>query len=92
MLPNPSHLETVDPIVLGNARAKMDLIGDDQGDKVLTVVIHGDAAFAGQGIIYETLQMEKLKGYTAHGTVHVVFNNHVGFTTNPAEGRSSKLE
>ena len=92
MLPNPSHLETVDPIVLGKARAKMDQIGDDNGDKILTVVVHGDAAFSGQGIVYETLQMEKLKGYTVHGTIHVVFNNHVGFTTNPEEGRSSRLE
>jgi len=89
MLPNPSHLETVNTLVLGKARSKMDFIGDRNGDKVLSVIIHGDAAFSGQGIVYETLQMERLKGYTTHGTIHIVFNNHVGFTTNPGEGRST---
>lgn len=89
MLPNPSHLETVNPVALGRARAKMDQIGDHEGDKVLPVLIHGDAAFSGQGIIYECLQMELLRGYRTHGTVHIVFNNHVGFTTNPTDARSS---
>lgn len=92
MLPNPSHLETVNPVVLGKARSKMDFIGDHDGDKVVTVLIHGDAAISGQGIVYETLQMERLPGYTTQGTVHVVFNNHVGFTTNPGEGRSSSQQ
>ena len=91
MLPNPSHLETVDGVVLGKARSKMDYLGDKKGDKVVTVIIHGDAAFSAQGIVYETLQMERLKGYSTQGTVHIVFNNHVGFTTNPGEGRSSRL-
>lgn len=90
MLPNPSHLETVNPVALGKARSKSDNMGDKEGDKVCAVLIHGDAAFSGQGIIYETLQMELLPGYTTKGTIHVVFNNHVGFTTNPKEGRSSK--
>ena len=89
MLPNPSHLETVNPVVLGKAKSKMDFIHDSYGDKVLTVLIHGDAAFAGQGIVYETLQMELLKGYTNNGTVHIVFNNHIGFTTDPSDARSS---
>ena len=89
MLPNPSHLETVNAVALGKARSKMDFIGDSEGDNVVTVLIHGDAAISGQGIVYETLQMERLPGYTTKGTIHVVFNNHVGFTTNPGEGRSS---
>lgn len=91
MLPNPSHLETVNPVALGRARAKMDQIGDVHGDRVLPVLVHGDAAFSGQGIIYECLQMELLKGYTTYGTVHIVFNNHVGFTTNPTDSRSSSF-
>jgi 2-oxoglutarate dehydrogenase complex dehydrogenase (E1) component-like enzyme len=91
MLPNPSHLETVNPVALGKARSKMDQVRDKTGDRVLTVLIHGDAAFSGQGVIYEGLQMEILKGYSTHGTVHVVFNNHVGFTANPSEGRSSSI-
>lgn len=90
MLPNPSHLETVNGLVLGKSKSKMDYLGDKNGDKVVSVIIHGDAAFSAQGVIYETLQMERLKGYTTHGTVHIIFNNHVGFTTNPGEGRSSK--
>ena len=77
--------------MLGKARSKMDFIRDKEGEKVLTVLVHGDAAFSGQGIVYEGLQMELLKGYTTKGTVHIIFNNHVGFTTNPSEGRSSKL-
>jgi 2-oxoglutarate dehydrogenase E1 component len=89
MLPNPSHLETVNTVALGKAKSKMDHIGDKEGDKVVPVLIHGDAAFAGQGVVYETLQMELLKGYTCKGTVHIVFNNHVGFTTNPRDGRST---
>lgn len=89
MLPNPSHLETVDPVVLGKAKAKMDVIGDKNGDRVITVIVHGDAAFSGQGVVYETLQMESLKGYTVQGSVHVVFNNNIGFTTNPSDARST---
>lgn len=66
----------------------MDLLGDTQGKKVLPVVLHGDGAFTGQGIVYELLQMEKLEGYQAGGTIHVVFNNQLGFTANPKDGRS----
>jgi 2-oxoglutarate dehydrogenase E1 component len=90
MLPNPSHLEAVNPLVMGYARGKMDLIGDSDGDKVLPVLVHGDAALSGQGIIYETLQMEKLKGYSVGGTINLVFNNQVGFTTEPLDGRSGR--
>jgi 2-oxoglutarate dehydrogenase E1 component len=90
MLPNPSHLEAVNPLVMGYARGKMDLLKDPSGDKVLPVLIHGDAALSGQGIIYETLQMEKLRGYSVGGTIHLVFNNQVGFTTEPLDGRSGR--
>lgn len=92
MLPNPSHLETVDTVALGKAKSKMDFLGDVDGHKVVPVLIHGDSAFSGQGIVYETLQMERLNGYSTGGTVHVIFNNHVGFTTNPGEFRSSRLK
>ena len=88
MLPNPSHLEAVNPLVMGFAKGKQDQIGDSMGKKVLPVLIHGDAAIAGQGIIYETLQMEKLRGYSVGGTIHIIFNNQVGFTTEPLDGRS----
>ncbi|PBC79156.1 2-oxoglutarate dehydrogenase E1 component [Streptomyces sp. TLI_235] len=87
---NPSHLETVDPVVEGIARAKQDIL--DQGGTtfpVLPVQIHGDAAFAGQGVVAETLNMSQLRGYRTGGTVHVVVNNQVGFTAAPASSRSS---
>lgn len=85
---NPSHLEFVDCIVMGEARAKQ--IKHHNGDKqaVIPVVLHGDAAFAGQGVVYETLQMMNLDGYSVGGTIHIVANNQVGFTTNPKDGRS----
>jgi len=86
--PNPSHLEAVDPVVQGIARAKIDLIFKDE-KKVCSVMIHGDAAVAGQGIVYEIIQMAQLDGYRAGGTIHVVVNNQVGFTTNYLDGRSS---
>ena len=86
--PNPSHLEAVDPVVQGIARAKIDLIFKDE-KKVCSVMIHGDAAVAGQGIVYEIIQMAQLDGYRAGGTVHVIVNNQVGFTTNYLDGRSS---
>lgn len=76
---------------MGKAKSKMDFVRDPTGDKVLTVIVHGDAAFSGQGVVYETLQMELLKGYKLGGTVHVIFNNHVGFTTDPKDGRSSRI-
>lgn len=77
-------------VALGKAKSLMDHIGDENGDKVVPVIIHGDAAFSGQGVVYETLQMERLKGYSTGGTVHVIFNNHIGFTANPGELRSCK--
>lgn len=91
LIPNPSHLETVDPLTTGKARAKMDLLEDNQGKKVLPIILHGDGAFSGQGIVYEQLQMEKLEGYQTGGSIHVVFNNQLGFTANPKDGRSCKL-
>jgi 2-oxoglutarate dehydrogenase E1 component len=86
---NPSHLEAVDPVVEGMARAKQDLIDDPEAFSVLPFVIHGDAAFAGQGVVAETLNLSDLKGYRVGGTVHLVINNQVGFTTNPEAARSS---
>ena len=87
---NPSHLEAVDPVVEGIARAKQDLLdkGPD-GFTVLPVLMHGDAAFAGQGVVAETLNLSQLRGYRTGGTLHVVVNNQVGFTTSPTAGRSS---
>ncbi len=86
---NPSHLEAVDPVVEGLVRPKQDRIGDQQRARVIPILIHGDAAFIGQGVVAETLQLSQLEGYTTGGTVHVVTNNQIGFTTNPLEGRSS---
>ena len=87
---NPSHLETVDPVVEGIARAKQDLINRGEGGfTVLPILIHGDAAFAGQGVVAETLNLSQLRGYRTGGSVHVVINNQVGFTTSPASARSS---
>ncbi len=86
--PNPSHLEAVNTVVEGIARAKVDHILHDES-KICPVLIHGDAAIAGQGIVYETIQMAQLDGYRAGGTVHIVVNNQVGFTTNYLDGRSS---
>ena len=86
---NPSHLEAVDPVVEGMTRAKQDLLGDDGFSEVLPVLLHGDAAFAGQGVVAETFNMSALPGYRTGGTVHVVINNNIGFTTSPAAGRST---
>ena len=86
---NPSHLEAVNPVLIGIARAKMDAMGDVEGYPVLPVLLHGDASFSGQGIVYETLQMSQLRGYKTGGTIHLVVNNQVGFTTAPSESRSS---
>ncbi|HEX6739775.1 MAG TPA: multifunctional oxoglutarate decarboxylase/oxoglutarate dehydrogenase thiamine pyrophosphate-binding subunit/dihydrolipoyllysine-residue succinyltransferase subunit, partial [Vicinamibacteria bacterium] len=87
--PNPSHLEWVDPVVEGMVRAKQDALGDQERAKVLPVLLHGDAAFAGQGIVAETLNLAALEGYRTGGTVHVVINNQIGFTTLPHDARSS---
>jgi 2-oxoglutarate decarboxylase len=87
---NPSHLETVNPVLEGIVRAKQDMINKgEQGFTVLPVLLHGDSAFAGQGVVQETLNLSQLRGYRTGGTVHVVINNQVGFTTSPASARSS---
>jgi 2-oxoglutarate dehydrogenase E1 component len=86
---NPSHLEAVDPVVEGIARAKQDRLGDQQRRLVLPVLIHGDAAFAGQGVVAETLNLSELPGYDVGGTVHIVINNQLGFTTAPDFARST---
>jgi multifunctional 2-oxoglutarate metabolism enzyme len=86
---NPSHLEAVDPVVEGMARAKQDRAADEARERVLPVLIHGDAAFAGQGVVAETLNLSELPGYDVGGTVHIVVNNQLGFTTAPALGRST---
>lgn len=89
LAPNPSHLETVDAIVEGITRAKTDLEYGDNQNKVVPILLHGDAAFAGQGIVFEVIQMSNLEGYKTGGTIHVVTNNQVGFTTNYLDARSS---
>jgi 2-oxoglutarate dehydrogenase E1 component len=87
--PNPSHLEAVDPVVVGKVRARQDTAGDTQRRKsVMALEMHGDAAFAGQGLVYETLAMSQLIGYRTGGTVHVIVNNQIGFTTVPAHAYS----
>lgn len=83
LLPNPSHLEAVDPVVLGRVRADQDRQKDANRTKHLGVLVHGDAAFAGQGVVYETLQLSRLPGYRTGGTVHFIVNNQIGFTTSP---------
>ena len=86
---NPSHLEVVDPVLEGIARAKQDRLNRGEEFPVLPVLVHGDAAFAGQGVVLETLQLSKLRGYRTGGTIHVIVNNQVGFTTAPSSSRSS---
>jgi 2-oxoglutarate dehydrogenase E1 component len=86
---NPSHLETVNPVLEGIARAKQDLLDKGAAYPVLPLLVHGDAAFAGQGVVAETLNLSQLRGYRTGGTIHVVVNNQVGFTTSPAQSRSS---
>ncbi len=89
LMPNPSHLEAVDPVVIGFARAKADVLYTSEYDKILPILIHGDASVAGQGIVYEIMQMSKLSGYYTGGTMHFVINNQIGFTTDFDEARSS---
>jgi 2-oxoglutarate dehydrogenase E1 component len=86
---NPSHLEAVDPVTEGMARAAQDVRGEGARKSVMAVLVHGDAAFAGQGVVAETLNMSNLSGYRTGGTVHIVVNNGIGFTTSPADARSS---
>jgi 2-oxoglutarate dehydrogenase E1 component len=87
--PNPSHLEAVDPVVEGIVRPKQDLLGDKERARVIPVLVHGDAAFAGQGVVAETLNLSQLDGYSTGGTIHVIINNQIGFTTNSDESRST---
>ena len=87
--PNPSHLETVGAVVEGIARAKQDNLYPEDFSKVLPIVLHGDAAIAGQGLVYEVVQMAQLDGYKTNGTIHIVVNNQIGFTTNYLDARSS---
>ncbi|XP_042200466.1 2-oxoglutarate dehydrogenase, mitochondrial isoform X2 [Callorhinchus milii] len=89
LVANPSHLEAADPVVQGKTKAEQFYLGDTEGKKVMSVLLHGDAAFAGQGIVYETFHLSDLPSYTTHGTVHVVVNNQIGFTTDPRVARSS---
>jgi 2-oxoglutarate dehydrogenase E1 component len=86
---NPSHLEFVNPVALGRMRAKLDRLGDRDRKSGLVILIHGDAAFAGQGVVQETLNLSQLPAYSVGGTLHVIVNNQIGFTTSPSEGRSS---
>jgi len=86
---NPSHLEAIDPVVEGKCRARQDRLGDGGEGRVLPLLIHGDAAFAGQGVVAETLNLSQLAGYRTGGTLHIVLNNQIGFTTAPADARSS---
>ncbi|MCH8684641.1 2-oxoglutarate dehydrogenase E1 component [Pedomonas mirosovicensis] len=89
LTPNPSHLETVNPVVLGRVRAKQTQRGDKERTKVLPVLLHGDAAFAGQGVVAECFAMSGVPGYNTGGTIHFIVNNQVGFTTSPKFARSS---
>ncbi|MDP2015003.1 MAG: thiamine pyrophosphate-dependent enzyme, partial [Actinomycetota bacterium] len=86
---NPSHLEAVNPVLEGIVRAKQDRLPRDETSRILPILMHGDAAFAGQGVVAETLQMSQIQGYRTEGTIHIVVNNQVGFTTSPRYSRSS---
>lgn len=89
LVANPSHLEAVDPVVEGKTKAEQFYRGDTQGKKVMSILLHGDAAFAGQGVVYETFHLSDLPEYSTHGTIHIVVNNQIGFTTDPRVARSS---
>jgi 2-oxoglutarate dehydrogenase E1 component len=86
--PNPSHLEAVDPVVIGKIRARLDMTGDTTRRSAMAILMHGDAAFAGQGLVYETLAMSQLIGYRTGGSIHLIVNNQIGFTTVPAHAFS----
>ena len=89
LTPNPSHLEAVDPVVIGKVRAEQTLLKDKSNDRVIGLLIHGDAAMAGQGVVAETFAMSQLRGFRTGGTIHFVINNQIGFTTTPHYGRSA---
>ncbi|VDI12303.1 2-oxoglutarate dehydrogenase E1 component [Mytilus galloprovincialis] len=89
LVANPSHLEAVDPVVQGKTKAKQFYRGDSEGKKVVSMLLHGDAAFAGQGVVFETFHLSDLPDYTTNGTIHIVVNNQIGFTTDPRSARSS---
>mgnify|MGYP001279097954 FL=1 len=89
LTPNPSHLESVDPVVIGKVRAEQTILKDKTNDKVIGLLIHGDAAMAGQGVVAETFTMSQLRGFRTGGTIHFVINNQIGFTTVPHYGRSA---
>lgn len=91
ILANPSHLECINPVVMGKVRAEQHYsgeVGHTKRKQFVPILIHGDAAFAGQGVVYESMQMQDLKNYSVGGTIHVIVNNQVGFTTVPKKGRS----
>jgi 2-oxoglutarate dehydrogenase E1 component len=89
VLANPSHLECVNPVTMGRVRAEQHFMGDTLRNKIVPILIHGDAAFAGQGVVFESLQMQDLQGFKVGGTIHVIVNNQIGFTATPHETRSS---
>ncbi len=89
LLDNPSHLEAVDPLVIGKTKSSQFFADDKSGDKILSLMIHGDAGFSGQGVVYETFNLSHLPDYSTHGIIHIVVNNQIGFTTDPLKGRSS---
>jgi len=91
ILANPSHLECVNPVVMGKVRAEQHFSGDDnriKRSRIVPILIHGDASFSGQGVVYEAMQMQDLTNYTVGGSIHVIVNNQIGFTTTPNKGRS----
>jgi hypothetical protein len=90
MMNNPSHLEAVNPVVEGFARARQEMAEDGDRQPVLPLLIHGDAAFAGQGVVAETLNLSQLAGYRTGGTIHIVINNQIGYTTLPEHARSTR--